>query len=200
MRILNSLVASRSASRIEPTGRVQFPVAWSFLMDRLDDLDRHIVACLSENARATFHEIGSRVGLSAPAVKRRVDRLRSSGVIRGFTVVLDAAAAGQNAEALVEIFCRGRTSPAQLRELAVQHPEARSAWTISGDGDAMLHIQAADMSELERVLERIREHPSVERTRSVIVLTRLLDRHGATATSMGADTGAAGKSAASPYA
>lgn len=155
-------------------------------MDRLDDLDRHIVACLCENARSSFHEIGSRVGLSAPAVKRRVDRLRSSGVIRGFTAVIDSAAAGQSAEALVEIFCRGRTSPAQLRELALQHPEARAAWTVSGDGDAMLHIQAADMSELERVLERIREHPAVERTRSVIVLTRLLERYGATASGVGA--------------
>jgi DNA-binding Lrp family transcriptional regulator len=158
-------------------------------MDRLDDLDRLILTCLSENARASFHEVGTRVGLSAPAVKRRVDRLRSSGVIRGFTAVIDARAAGQSAEALVEIFCRGRTSPAQLRELAAQHPEARAAWTVSGEGDAMLHIQAADMSELERVLERIREHPSVERTRSVIVLNRLLDRYGATASAEGAGTG-----------
>ncbi len=157
-------------------------------MDNLDDLDRLILTCLSENARASFHEIGSRIGLSAPAVKRRVDRLRSSGVIKGFTAIIDAKAAGQSAEALVEIFCRGRTSPAQLRELAEQHPEARAAWTVSGDGDAMLHIQAADMSELERVLERIREHPSVDRTRSVIVLTRLLDRYGPTASKASGDT------------
>ncbi len=145
-------------------------------MDQLDDLDRQIVVCLCENARSTFQEIGSRVGLSAPAVKRRVDRLCSRGVIQGFTAVVDPKAAGKSAEALVEIFCRGRTSPSQLRELAAQHPETRAAWTVSGDGDAILHIQAHDMSELERVLERIREHPSVERTRSVIVLTRLLDR------------------------
>ncbi len=143
---------------------------------RLDAVNRQIVACLCENARASFHEIGARVGLSAPAVKRRVDRLRAAGVIRGFTAMIDADSATAHAEALVEVFCRGRTSPAQLRKLAQQHIEIRAAWTVSGDGDAMLHIQASDIPALERVLERIREHPSVDRTRSVIVLTRLLDR------------------------
>jgi DNA-binding Lrp family transcriptional regulator len=50
-----------------------------------DDLDRRIVAALVDDARATYAEVGSLVGLSAPAVKRRVDRLRASGAITGFS-------------------------------------------------------------------------------------------------------------------
>ena len=63
-------------------------------MDRLDDIDEQILAELAQHARATFAEIGERVRLSAPAVKRRVDRMLDSGVIRGFTTVIDRNAVG----------------------------------------------------------------------------------------------------------
>ena len=53
------------------------------MMDRLDETDERILAELAEHARATFAEIGQRVNLSAPAVKRRVDRMLDNGVIRG---------------------------------------------------------------------------------------------------------------------
>ena len=46
-----------------------------------DELDRRIIAALVHDARATYAEVGAQVGLSAPAVKRRVDRLRASGAI-----------------------------------------------------------------------------------------------------------------------
>ena len=49
----------------------------------MDDIDRRIVALLRNNARRSFRDIGSHVGLTAPAVKRRVDRLEADGVIRG---------------------------------------------------------------------------------------------------------------------
>ena len=56
-----------------------------------DELDRRIVAALVEDGRATYAEIGARVGLSAPAVKRRVDRLRASGAVTGFSATVDPA-------------------------------------------------------------------------------------------------------------
>src|SRR6476646_10036587 len=70
--------------------------------DLLDDVDRAIVACLIAHARATFAEIGTQVNLSAPAVKRRVDRLLASGAIRGFTAVIDPSALGWQTEAYVQ--------------------------------------------------------------------------------------------------
>ncbi|CAM5254038.1 AsnC family transcriptional regulator OS=Streptomyces glaucescens OX=1907 GN=SGLAU_04880 PE=4 SV=1 [Streptomyces glaucescens] len=44
-----------------------------------DELDRKIVTALMANARTSFAEIGAAIGLSATAVKRRVDRLRGPG-------------------------------------------------------------------------------------------------------------------------
>ncbi|MGI8881138.1 MAG: Lrp/AsnC family transcriptional regulator [Jatrophihabitans sp.] len=143
---------------------------------RLDNLDRHIIACLTEDARRSFRDVGEEVGLSAPAVKRRVDRLALDGVITGFTTQLAPEAFGLRVQAFVELFCRGKTSPAQLARLAAAHPEVRSAWTVTGEADAILLLHAEDMGDLEAALERIREHSTVDHTRSIIVLSTLLER------------------------
>jgi DNA-binding Lrp family transcriptional regulator len=142
----------------------------------LDELDRRIVAALVDDARATYAEVGAQVGLSAPAVKRRVDRLRGSGAITGFSARVDPSALGWTTEAYVELFCRGRTSPADIAAAVAQHPEIIDACTITGEADALLHIRAADVRHFERVVERIGAEPFVVRTRSVIVLSRLVNR------------------------
>ncbi|MGF2944342.1 Lrp/AsnC family transcriptional regulator, partial [Mycobacterium sp. Lab-001] len=109
-------------------------------MDRLDETDERIVAELTDNARATFAEIGETVNLSAPAVKRRVDRMLDSGVIKGFTTVIDRNALGWNTEAYVQVYCHGRISPAELRAAWVDIPEIVSAATVTGTSDAILHV------------------------------------------------------------
>jgi DNA-binding Lrp family transcriptional regulator len=59
-----------------------------------DELDKRIVAALVDDARSTYAEVGAQVGLSAPAVKRRVDRLRAAGAITGFSARVDPSALG----------------------------------------------------------------------------------------------------------
>jgi DNA-binding Lrp family transcriptional regulator len=141
-----------------------------------DELDKRIVAALLADARATYAEVGALVGLSAPAVKRRVDRLRASGAITGFAAQVDPSALGWTTEAYVELFCRGRTSPADIAAAVGKYPEVIDACTITGEADALLHIMAADVRHFEQVVERIGAESFVVRTRSVIVLSRLVHR------------------------
>lgn len=142
----------------------------------VDDLDKRIVGALVGNARATYAEIGAQVGLSAPAVKRRVDRLLATGAITGFSATVDPSALGWTTEAYVELFCRGRTSPADIAAAVSKYPEVTGAATITGEVDALLHVRAADVRHFEQVVERIGAEPFVVRTRSVIVLSRLVSR------------------------
>jgi DNA-binding Lrp family transcriptional regulator len=141
-----------------------------------DELDKRIVAALVDDARATFAQVGGRVGLSASAVKRRVDRLRATGAITGFSARVDASALGWTTEAYVELFCRGRTSPADIAAAVARFPEVTEACTVTGEADALLHIRAADVRHFEQVVELIGAEPFVVRTRSVIVLSRLITR------------------------
>lgn len=145
-------------------------------MGRLDELDARILAELGEHARATFAEIGERVSLSAPAVKRRVDRMLDRGVIRGFTTVVDRSVAGWGIEAYVQVYCHGRIAPDELRRAWADIPEVISAATVTGTADAILHVLARDMRHLEDALERIRTSAAVERSESIVVLSNLIDR------------------------
>ena len=142
----------------------------------LDRIDDQLLGLLQQDARATFAELGAAVGLSAPAAKRRVDRLRSCGVIRGFTAVVDPAALGWTTEAYVELFCAPRTSPSAVFAMTAKYPQVASACTISGEANALLHVRAADVHDFEKLLERIEAEPVVVRTKSVIVLSRAPER------------------------
>ena len=141
-----------------------------------DAIDRQIVALLSENARLPYPAIAEQVGLSAPAVKRRIDRLVADGTITAFTVAVDPEAVGASTEAFIEVFCAGHTNPAQIRALAEGHPAIVAAYTVTGSADALFHVRCADNRELEATLEHIRASDIVERTDSVIVLSRLVAR------------------------
>jgi DNA-binding Lrp family transcriptional regulator len=63
-----------------------------------------------------------------------------------------------------------------IREAVSRHPEVVAAYTVTGDADALLHLVAEDTRHLEAALERIRQEPEIQRTRSALVLTRLLAR------------------------
>ncbi|MBB0244134.1 AsnC family transcriptional regulator [Streptomyces alkaliphilus] len=143
----------------------------------LDPLDERIVRALAEDARRAYADIGAEVGLSAPAVKRRVDRLRARGAITGFTVRIDPAVMGRGTEGLIELYCRSRTAPADIRRALARYPEVASASTVTGEADAVVQVFASDMRHFERVLERIAGEDFVERTKSVLVLSPLLRRH-----------------------
>jgi DNA-binding Lrp family transcriptional regulator len=142
----------------------------------MDSIDEQIVALLRENARRSFQDIGERVALSAPAVKRRVDRLEEAGVIRGYSAVLDHRALGWNTHAVVSLFCEGRMPASEILAAAGRHPEVAAAHTVAGEASAVLHVYARDTEHLEDALERIRDAPGILRTQTQVVLSTLFER------------------------
>ncbi|HWR49305.1 MAG TPA: Lrp/AsnC family transcriptional regulator [Pseudonocardiaceae bacterium] len=142
----------------------------------MDSIDRQIVARLVANARSSYAEIGGIVGLSAPAVKRRVDKLLDAGVLRGFAAVVDPGALGWGTEAFVEVHCRGNVAPSRIRTGLLLLPEVVAAYTVSGAADAIVHLRASGIPHLESALERLRAVDFVERTFSTVVLSTLLER------------------------
>jgi len=142
----------------------------------VDNIDRRILDLLRLNSRSGYGDIGNVVGLSASAVKRRVDRLVADGVIKSFTIQVDPEVDGQSTEAWVELFCRGTVAPAELRRILSGVPEIIYAGTVTGSADAIVHMRSRDIPSLELALERVRIAPNVDHTRSAIVLSRLVSR------------------------
>ena len=142
----------------------------------MDALDQQIVSQLVQDARASYAEIGAEVGLSAPAVKRRVDKLLDLGVLRGFTAVVDPEALGWGTEAFVEVHCHGNVPTHRIRSGVEPLPEVVAAYTVTGQADAIVHMRAADIHHLESALERLRSVEWVSRAVTTVVLSRLLER------------------------
>ena len=142
----------------------------------MDDIDRRIVALLRENARRSFKDIGNHVHLTAPAVKRRVDRLEADGVLLGYTAIVDPpASAGtprRSSTSTATAACPARRSSGSSRRSRAWS----SAHTVAGEASAMIHVRASDTKDLEDTLERIRSTDGITRTVTEVVLSTLLRR------------------------
>lgn len=143
----------------------------------MDRIDHGIIDQLRLNARAGYADIGAEVGLSASAVKRRIDRLIADGVIRGFTVQIDPKVEGLATEAYVELFCRGTVSPSDLKRMLAGVPEVIEASTVTGKADAIVMMRARDVIAFEEALEKVRAAASVDHTTSAILLSKLISRN-----------------------
>jgi Lrp/AsnC family transcriptional regulator, leucine-responsive regulatory protein len=142
----------------------------------MDEPDRKILALLVEDGRRTYDDIAGQVALSAPAVKRRVDKLRRRGALKGFTAVVDHAALGDHTEALVELFFAPGTLLEEVAKTLRAHPEVVEAWSVTGEADAIARVSTHDNADLERLIMELQRDGMVQRTRSQVVLSRLV-RH-----------------------
>jgi DNA-binding Lrp family transcriptional regulator len=142
----------------------------------LDAIDRRILALLQENAKFTFAQVGTDVGLSSTAVKRRVDRLQRDGVIAGYGARIDPRAFGEGIEALIEVYCSDRTAPADVGRSLAGMDQIISAFTVSGEADAVIRVRVDSIASLEHFVEQLRRDRNVVRTKTLIVLSTLIDR------------------------
>lgn len=145
----------------------------------MDDLDRKILSLLVDDGRRTYDDIARQVSLSSPSVKRRVDRLRGTGALRGFTAVLDHAALGWTTEALVELFYAPGTPLDEVARTLARHPEVVEAWSVTGEADAIARVRTRDNGDLERLIIELQRDGHVVRTRSQVVMSRLVARPAA---------------------
>ena len=142
----------------------------------MDHVDRRIVALLRENARRSFKDIGNHVHLTAPAVKRRVDRLEADGVLLGYTAIVNPPAFGWQTEAFVDLYCDGRMPGEAIKRVVERESGVVSAHTVAGEASALLHVMAEDTQDLETCLERIRATDGISRTVTEVVLSTLFER------------------------
>jgi Lrp/AsnC family transcriptional regulator, leucine-responsive regulatory protein len=123
----------------------------------LDETNLRILGELQANGRLGLAELGRRIGLSAPAVGERVQRLERAGAIKGYHAELDPAALGFRVAAVVRI----RPSPGQLQripEIARETPEVAECHRITGEDCYLLRLHLRSIDELEEILDRFTPH------------------------------------------
>lgn len=136
----------------------------------LDERDLAIVAALQEDARATYADVGARVGLSASAVHDRVRKLERQGVVRGYRAVIDPEAIGLFVTALIEASPLDPQQPDDLPERVRAFPEVEDCLSVAGEANYVLKVRTKTTGELEDLIRRLRENGGVT-TKTTIALS-----------------------------
>lgn len=142
----------------------------------LDRYDLAILEILQRDNTLPQREIAQRVNLSAPAVQRRIRRLRESGVIRAEVAVLDQNLLGRPLTLMVEVHVHDEhplcTGP--MRQRIAAEPAVQQCYTITGEADYLLVITAATMAEYDALSARLFSgDDNVRRFRTSVALNSL---------------------------
>jgi DNA-binding Lrp family transcriptional regulator len=104
--------------------------------------------------------------------------MRARGELQGFTAVVDHRALGDHTEALIELFFAPGTLLDEVARTLERYPEVVEAWSVTGEADAIARVRTRDNADLERLIMELQRDRLVQRTRSQVVLSRLV-RHAA---------------------
>ena len=119
----------------------------------LDDIDRRILRVLQKQGRMSNAELSEQVHLSASACHRRVQRLESEGIIRGYVALLDARRMGMPTTVLVEITLSAQADEVlEAFEKAVSRiPDVLECHLMAGSADYILKVVAEDTEDFARI-------------------------------------------------
>ncbi len=136
----------------------------------MDRLDWKIIAALEEDGRASFADLGEKVGLSKTPCWSRVRNLEKLGIIEGYTASLDPFALGLEVQSLVEVRINLDAHLA-FEAAVVAHPAVVECHTTAGDSDYMLKVFARSVQHLDDLLRHdLSKLPGVHRLASVVCL------------------------------
>ncbi|HYV77632.1 MAG TPA: Lrp/AsnC family transcriptional regulator [Streptosporangiaceae bacterium] len=134
----------------------------------LDRVNRRLLRELATEPRITMSALARRVGMSAPAVTDRVQRLEQAGVITGYRAEISPAALGLPVTAFVRIRPTAGQLP-KIAELAAATPEVSECHRISGEDCFLIKIHTGAIEELEAILDRFLTYGQT--TTSIVVST-----------------------------
>jgi len=123
----------------------------------LDAADLAILDILQRDNTVSQRAIAAAVHLSPPAVQRRVQRLRDSGIIRAELAILDGSRLGHPITLIVSVRVHDEhpRHTDRLRKRILAEPAVQQCYTVTGESDLVLVIIAATMPDYEAITERL---------------------------------------------
>lgn len=139
----------------------------------MDNIDAKILHCLIQDARMNASQISQNVSLSVSAVIERMKKLEASGLIRGYTAIIDERLAGYDVQALISIRLEHPKYNQEFSQQMCNHERVMECFYITGDFDYMARISAGSTEELTKVLYDIKNIPGVSLTRTYVILDNI---------------------------
>ena len=140
---------------------------------KLDEKNRQIIELLKRDARASFADIAKKLDMNESTVRKRVNKLIEDGIIDYFTVVLNPNVDGRNIISFLTVTPASHYKINELSNEVILMPEVMEAFYMSGKCGLLLKVQVASLTELDLLLERIRELHGIGEIESCIVIRQL---------------------------
>ena len=144
---------------------------------KLDATDIALLGALQRNARTTLAELAEHVSISASTCQRRMARLEESGLIEGYTVLLDEDRLGYDGSVIVQITLNAQSEAAltTFEAAVVDIPELVECHLMAGEADYLLRLVVRDMRDFERIHKmHLSRLPHVARLQSNMALRRVV--------------------------
>jgi Lrp/AsnC family leucine-responsive transcriptional regulator len=141
-------------------------------IDALNPLDIKALKLLMRDGRATWADLGQRLGLSAPSAADRIHKLEQRGVIRGYAALVDAASVGYPLTAYVSVSLASHRDRAAFLRGIQKMEQVSECHHVSGDDDYLLKVRCRGTLDLDHLLAKeLKDKLGVARTRTTIVLS-----------------------------
>ena len=137
----------------------------------LDQVDRDILVNLQNDGRSSASHIASEIGMSIPAVTERIKKLQESGIIMGFTAVLNHRKVGLDVSAFITVISESSSHYSDVVRKTNKSPEIIQCFTTTGNGSHVLFALVENTHALEKLLRKIQSWPGVMRTETQIILS-----------------------------
>jgi Lrp/AsnC family leucine-responsive transcriptional regulator len=137
----------------------------------MDRIDLTLIETLRADGRASWAELGRRVGLTAPSVTDRVARLEAAGIITGYHAAVDPGAIGLGVGALIGVHLSDSGDQDAVTAALARLSEIEACWYVAGEASFVIKVRVRDVPELERTLSRLRRIRGVARTETTVVLS-----------------------------
>lgn len=139
----------------------------------MDINDSKVIKQLMEKGRSTWAELGTLVGLSAPATADRVHKLEDAGVIKGYSALVDPDAIGCGLAALISVIVEQQDQRINLLKKVNELSEILECHHVAGDVDYVLKVRCTGTRDLERLIsQEIKSLPGIK-TRTMVILSTL---------------------------
>src|SRR5437763_2727194 len=120
----------------------------------MDDIDRKILRELQTDARASYAELGRRVGLTTPAVIERVRKLEDARIITGYRAEIDPAKIGMPIAAFIRMSITG-VDYSHIIEVAEQSREILECHRGTGGDSFIMRVVVESVEHLQEVIDRL---------------------------------------------